>query len=91
MQGESTVGGSVWCNNHKWGDYPLKDYLFSPPPPPLVGTVTLLMVKGDKRSKVFRDRILALNEFSRTNKLPEVSESKAELPREAWRSIPLCL
>ena len=30
------------------------------------------MVKGDKRSKVFRDRILLLNEFGRSSCLPEV-------------------
>ena len=52
------------------------DAIQSPPCCPRLddhaGTVTLLMVKGDKRSKVFRDRILALREFSLSNGLPEV-------------------
>ncbi|GAX80356.1 hypothetical protein CEUSTIGMA_g7795.t1 [Chlamydomonas eustigma] len=37
----------------------------------ILGTVTVLMVKGDKRAKVFRDRIMMLNEFSSRYQLPE--------------------
>jgi hypothetical protein len=40
------------------------------------GTVTLLMVKGDKRSKVFRDRMMMLNEFSQSHGLSEVSQQR---------------
>ncbi|GAX80357.1 hypothetical protein CEUSTIGMA_g7796.t1 [Chlamydomonas eustigma] len=37
----------------------------------ILGTVTLMMVKGDKRSKVFRDRTMMLHQFSTYNQLPD--------------------
>ncbi|GLC57329.1 hypothetical protein PLESTB_001212500 [Pleodorina starrii] len=37
----------------------------------ILGTVTMLVVKGDERSKAFRDRIHSLAEFSKNNELPE--------------------
>ncbi len=36
------------------------------------GTVTMLMVKGDERSKAFRDQTTSLNDYSKMNELPEV-------------------
>ena len=36
------------------------------------GTVTMLMVKSDKRSKVFREQISLLKEYSKLHDLPEV-------------------
>ncbi|GLI61751.1 hypothetical protein VaNZ11_004203 [Volvox africanus] len=37
----------------------------------ILGTVTMLVVKGDERSKAFRERMSHLNDFSKTNELPE--------------------
>ncbi|GIM10248.1 hypothetical protein Vretimale_14045, partial [Volvox reticuliferus] len=37
----------------------------------ILGTVTMLVVKGDERSKAFRERMSNLNEFSKNNELPE--------------------
>ncbi|KAG2444345.1 hypothetical protein HXX76_001101 [Chlamydomonas incerta] len=37
----------------------------------ILGTVTMLVVKGDKRSKQFRDRMYTLADFSKTNELPQ--------------------
>ncbi len=39
----------------------------------ILGTITMLVVKGDERSKAFRDRIANLKEFSLLNDLPDVS------------------
>ncbi|KAG2444346.1 hypothetical protein HXX76_001102 [Chlamydomonas incerta] len=41
----------------------------------ILGTVTMLVVKGDERSKQFRDRMTTLNEFSNNNELPEKLQS----------------
>jgi len=37
----------------------------------ILGTVTMLMVKGDEQSKNFRDKIQALKDYSKLNELPE--------------------
>ncbi|KAG2447077.1 hypothetical protein HYH02_007827 [Chlamydomonas schloesseri] len=37
----------------------------------ILGTVTMLVVKGDERSKQFRDRMYTLADFSKTNELPQ--------------------
>ncbi|KAG2493569.1 hypothetical protein HYH03_008088 [Edaphochlamys debaryana] len=37
----------------------------------VVGTVTMMMVKSDERSKAFRDRMSNLNEYGQDNELPE--------------------
>ncbi|KAG1669745.1 hypothetical protein FOA52_001574 [Chlamydomonas sp. UWO 241] len=37
----------------------------------ILGTVTMLMVKGDERSKTFRDKITTLREYAHINELPE--------------------
>ncbi len=42
------------------------------------GTVTMLMVKGDERSKAFRDRITNLKDYSNLNDLPKVGEGHWE-------------
>ena len=39
---------------------------------PSAGTVTMLMVKSDKRSKVFREQIVLLKEYSKEHNLPQV-------------------
>ncbi|PNH09149.1 Potassium channel KAT1, partial [Tetrabaena socialis] len=36
----------------------------------ILGTVTMLVVKGDERSKQFRDRVNYLNDFSKNHELP---------------------
>ncbi|EFJ39217.1 hypothetical protein VOLCADRAFT_45039, partial [Volvox carteri f. nagariensis] len=41
----------------------------------ILGTVTMLVVKGDERSKAFRERMSNLNEFGRNNDLPERLQS----------------
>ncbi|GFR50886.1 hypothetical protein Agub_g13176 [Astrephomene gubernaculifera] len=41
----------------------------------ILGTVTMLVVKGDERSKQFRERMSSLNEFSKTNELPPALHS----------------
>ncbi|GLC44797.1 hypothetical protein PLESTB_001212900 [Pleodorina starrii] len=41
----------------------------------ILGTVTMLVVKGDERSKAFRERMTNLNEFSKNNDLPERLQS----------------
>ncbi len=38
----------------------------------MTGTVTMLMVKGDERSKAFRDQTTSLHDYSKMNDLPEV-------------------
>ena len=38
----------------------------------ILGTVTMLLVKGDERSKNFRDQTMGLKEYSRLNELPQV-------------------
>ena len=38
----------------------------------ILGTVTMLVVKGDERSKQFRERMYTLADFSKTNELPQV-------------------
>ncbi|KAL6748139.1 hypothetical protein V8C86DRAFT_3147133, partial [Haematococcus lacustris] len=37
----------------------------------ILGTVSMLMVKADKRSKVFRDRMTNLHQFSSANNVPQ--------------------
>lgn len=37
----------------------------------ILGTVTMLVVKSDKRSKVFRDRVTNLKQFSENNSVPD--------------------
>ncbi|KAG2493568.1 hypothetical protein HYH03_008087 [Edaphochlamys debaryana] len=37
----------------------------------ILGTVTVLVVKNDERSKAFRDKFTALNEFAKQNELPD--------------------
>ncbi|KXZ44423.1 hypothetical protein GPECTOR_68g396 [Gonium pectorale] len=37
----------------------------------ILGTVTMLVVKGDERSKLFRDRMYSLADFSKNNELPQ--------------------
>ncbi len=38
----------------------------------ILGTVTMLVVKGDEQSKAFRERVNQLSDFSRDNDLPQV-------------------
>lgn len=40
----------------------------------VLGTVTMLIVKSDKRSKVYRERVTNLHTYSTENELPTVSE-----------------
>lgn len=39
----------------------------------ILGTVTMLVVKGDEQSKAFRERVNQLNDFSKDNDLPQVA------------------
>ena len=68
----------------------------------ILGTVTMLMVKGDERSKEFRDQTTSLKEYSHLNDLPPVrrgwiadadnSEPSRLLPLQHWeRDSPLHL
>lgn len=38
----------------------------------ILGTITLIMVKADERSKNYRDRMEGLKAFADANELPEV-------------------
>eukprot|EP00798_Chlamydomonas_sp_ICE-L_P004693 gene4693-14896_t len=50
----------------------------------ILGTITMLVVKGDERSKAFRDRVTTLRQYAKINDIPDgESEMEDRLPSYA--------
>jgi hypothetical protein len=48
----------------------------------------MLMVKGDKKAKRFREEVQTLNEFAKTNEVPEVGGAAGGRMTAGWAVTP---